>query len=139
MPEKTWSPETVLDVFGDPVARATLVMASDQRVTVQAISDRLDVSEPTIYRRINALVEANLLFTHQQIDEPGNQPSEYETRIDSVTVDVDSDGYTVDITFQQDSESLESLWSDLERISHHVDNVPETVPGRISNGDRDTT
>ena len=138
MPDKEWSPTNILDVFGDPIARATLVLANDQPVTVKDLADQLDVSDPTIYRRIDPLVDANLLQEHQRIDKDGNQPSEYETMLDEVTFKVDTNGYTVDIQVRQDlAEDFESMWSDLEHIRQRVDSIPQTRPTRSGDQGRD--
>lgn len=122
MGDKEWSPANVLDVFGDPVARATLVLASGQPMTVQDLADRLGVSDPTIYRRIDPLVDANLLCETKRIDEKGNQPTVYETVLDEVTFSIDADGYTVDMQVREDiAADFESLWSDLESESESAD------------------
>lgn len=135
MTEKEWSPANILDVFGDSIARAALVLASDQPVTVKDLADQLDVSDPTIYRRIDPLVEANLLREHQQVDAKGNQPCRYETMLEQVTFEVGTDGYTVDIQVKQNLvEDFESMWSDLETVSHGVSSTPQTGPSRSHEG-----
>lgn len=122
MAEKEWSPGSILDVFGDRIARATLVLASGQPVTVQDLADQLDVSDPTIYRRIDPLVDANLLRERQRIDDDGNQPTEYETMLEAVTFAVETSGYTIDIQVRQDlAADFEAMWSDLERVGQRAD------------------
>lgn len=131
MSDKEWSPANILDVFGDPIARATLVLASDHPVTVQDIAKQLEVSTPTIYRRIDPLVDRNLLREHQQIDEKGNQPSEYQTTLDEVTFKINTNGYTVDLQVRQDlADDFESLWTDLEGASRQGDGSRQTTSTR---------
>lgn len=114
MGEKEWSPSNILDIFGDSIARATLVIADGNSVSVKEIADKLDVSDPTIYRRIGPLVDANLLKEHRRIDRDGNQHKEYETILDEATFRLDGDSYTVDIQLDQDlTDDFESIWSDL--------------------------
>lgn len=115
MGDKEWSPSNVLDVFGDPVARATLVVANGGPVSVKEIAERLDVSDPTVYRRIDPLVDANLLRERRRIDEDGNQHRVYETILDVATFEIDGDSYTVDVQVDQDlTDDFESMWADLE-------------------------
>lgn len=139
MTDKEWSPGNVLDVFGDSIARATLVVASEQPVTAQDLAERLDVSCPTIYRRIGPLVDANLLRERQGIDQSGNQPSEYRTVLDEVTLAVESGEYEVDIRLRQDlAEDFESMWADLEQ-GGRVEGGPALRSTGSRDGDPDTT
>lgn len=115
MGDKEWCPSNVLDVFGDPIARATLVLANQGPVVVKELADELDVSDPTIYRRIDPLVDADLLEERQRIDQKGNQHKEYETKLDEVTFKLEGSSYTVDVQVNQDlTDDFESMWTDLE-------------------------
>lgn len=139
MGDKEWSPSNVLDVFGDSVARATLVIANDDPVSVKEIAERLDVSDPTIYRRIGPLVDANLLEEHRRIDRDGNQHKEYETILDEATFRIDEDSYTVDIQVDQDlSEDFASMWTDLESSGPQQETTETSTPsaGTTPRGDR---
>lgn len=128
MGEHEWSPANVLDVFGDSIARSTLVIANERPVAAKELADELNVSPPTVYRRINALVDANLLKEHQRIDHDGNQCKEYETVLDEVTFTVDDEGYTIDIQVRQDIvDDFESMWSDLEQTSRRTKDSPRTL------------
>lgn len=119
MDRKEWSPSALLDVFGDPIARSTLVIANERRVAAKELADELDVSAPTIYRRIHPLVDANLLKEHQRVDGNGNSRSEYETTLEAVTFSIDDDGYVVDVEVRQDlTEDGDSRWSDLDPREH---------------------
>lgn len=115
MGDKEWSPSNILDVFGDSMARATLVLANGNPVSVKEIAEQLDVSNPTIYRRIDPLVDANLLKEHRRIDQDGNQHKVYETILEEATFKLDGDSYTIDIQVDQDlTDEFESIWSDLK-------------------------
>lgn len=115
MGEKEWRPANVLDLFGDSIARAILLLANDDPVAVREIAEILDVSDPTVYRRIGPLVDANLLEERRQIDRDGTQHKVYETILDEVTFKIEGDSYTVDTQIDQDlAEDFESVWSELE-------------------------
>lgn len=116
MGDKEWSPANILDVFGDRVARAILVLSSQEARSASEIADQLNVSEPTIYRRIDELVGSDLLREHHRIGGDGNQYKIYETILDEVTFSIEDDGYTVDLQVKQDiADDFEAMWSDLER------------------------
>ena len=139
MGDKEWSPSNVLDVFGDPIARATLVIANSGPVSVKEIAEHLDVSNPTIYRRIEPLVDANLLEERRRIDTDGNQHKEYETILDEATFSIDGDSYTVDIQVDQDlTHDFESIWSDLESANpqQQTTDTPKSSTLKTSGGVR---
>jgi uncharacterized protein YdhG (YjbR/CyaY superfamily) len=122
MADKEWRPGNVLDIFGDSIARATLVIANDRPVAVKELAEELDVSNPTIYRRIGPLVDANLLKEHHRAGPNDTQHKEYETMLNEAVFSVEDDGYTVDIRVRQDiTDDFDSIWSDLERVGHAVD------------------
>lgn len=129
MGDKEWTPSNVLDVFGDSVARATLVIANGGPVSVKEIAERLDVSDPTVYRRIGPLVDANLLQEHRRIDRDGNQHKEYETILDEATFRIEGDSYTVDLQVDQNlSEDFASMWSDLESTGRQQETTETSTP-----------
>ena len=133
MGEKEWRPDNILDVFGDSVTRAILVIASERSVRVPDVADRLDVSDPTVYRRIDPLVEANLLKEHRRIDRDGNQHKEYETILEEVTFAIEDGSYTVDIQVDQDlTDDFESMWSDLESTNRRSKTAEKTSSPRAT-------
>lgn len=133
MGAKEWSPSNILDVFGDSIARATLVVANDRPVSVKEIAKVLDVSNPTIYRRIDPLVDANLLEERSRIDMNGNQHKEYETILDEATFSLDGDSYTVDIQVDQDiTDDFESIWSDLESANPQQQTTDTSKPSTLN-------
>lgn len=126
MVEKEWTPASLLDVFGDRIARATLVVANQQPRSVEDIANTLGVSKQTIYRRVDELVDSDLLKEHQRFGPDGNQRVEYETIMDEVTLTVDDDGYTVDVQVRQDlSEDFGDMWSDLEDTNRPAETAKE--------------
>jgi predicted transcriptional regulator len=135
MGEKEWCPSNVLDLFGDSIARATLVIASEGSVSVPDIAEQLDVSDSTIYRRIDPLMEANLLKEHRRIDRHGNQHKEYETILDEVTFAIEDGSYRVDIQVNQDlGDDFESMWSDLESTSRGSESVNQPTSPKAKKG-----
>lgn len=125
MGSKEWAPANVLDVFGDPVARATLVLASEQPRSASVIADELGVSDQTVYRRIDQLLDFDLLAEHRRIGENGNQYVEYETMLDAVTFTIEGGGYDVDLRMRQDlTDDFEAMWADLEEGTPDDTEVP---------------
>lgn len=120
MGDKNWDPATVFDLFGDSVVRRILVVASDAPVSANELVDRLDVSPPTVYRRINELLEHEFLAERRRIDEDGNQYRVFETTLRRIEFRVEDGGYDVDIGMRRDiTDRFEAFWSDLERARPH--------------------
>lgn len=115
MAEKEWSPSDVFDVFGDSLARRILVLASDRPLSADELADQFDASRPTIYRRLNALIDYDLLRKQQEINTDGNHYQVYETTLKRVTFEIEGGGYTIDMTVRQSlADQFESFWSGLE-------------------------
>lgn len=132
MSEKEWSPANVLDLFGDSTARAILLLANRDPVAVSELAEALDVSTPTVYRRIGPLVDANLLEERRRIDQDGNQHKVYETILDEVTFKIRGDSYTVDTQIDQDlAEDFESIWSDLESPNRRGETAGRPEPSGV--------
>lgn len=116
MGEKEWEPATVFDVFGDALARRILVLASDRPVAADDLAEQLDVSEPTVYRRVNTLFEYDLLSEDQAIDADGNHYKTYETALKRAAFEIEAGGYNVDLELRRSlADQFDAFWSDLER------------------------
>lgn len=116
MGEKEWDPATVFDVFGDSLARRILVLASDRPVAADDLAGQLDVSEPTIYRRVNTLLEYDLLSERQVIDGDGHHYKTYETTLKRAAFEIENGGYNIDLEIRQSlADQFDAFWSDLER------------------------
>lgn len=126
MTKKEWAPSDVFDVFGDSLARRILVLASDRPLSADDLADQFDVSRPTIYRRINALIDYDLLREQQEIDMDGNHYKVFETTLKRIAFEIDGGGYTIDMTVRQSlADKFESFWSGLEESQTEAAVEPE--------------
>lgn len=129
MGEKEWDPSDVFDVFGDTMARRILVLASERPLSADDLAEQLDVSRPTIYRRVNALRNYDLLRERQQIDADGNHYQRFETTLKRVTLEIGDGGYDVSLTMRQRlADQFESFWNDLEETTPEPAVDPEGDP-----------
>jgi predicted ArsR family transcriptional regulator len=114
MGEKEWDPLDVFDLFGDGLTRRILVLASEHPMSADELARSLDTSHPTIYRRLNALIEYDLVTEHQQIDAEGNHYKMFETTLNRIAFEIDDGGYNIDIKLRQNLvDQFDDLWSDL--------------------------
>lgn len=90
--------EAVADVLEDDCARCILVRAYTEPMSASALAERCDVSEPTVYRRLETLREHDLLLERTHPDEQGHHYKEYRTNLDRLTVDVTPEGFEVEVS-----------------------------------------
>lgn len=108
------SVEEVLNAIGDPYARDVLAIIGRDSCSVNEISDRLDHSMNTVYRRINLLEEHDLVEASVALDTDGNHHQVYETTFDSVVISVEDEEYDVEIYRRGDlPDRFSALWDDL--------------------------
>lgn len=136
MAEKEWNPSDVFDVFGDDLARQILVLASDRPVSADELADLLNVSEPTVYRRLNALLDYDLLTKQQQIDPEGNHYQTVETTLRKVVMEIEDGGYNVNLQMRQSiADQFTSFWSDLDQGRPDGTSAPEKQPDKELHGE----
>ncbi len=99
---KEWDPETVFEVLGSEEVRRILAAANVDPVSVQALADRLDASEPTVYRRVNVCQEYDLLREETRVDADGNHYKVYETALERVCFELDGGVFEVDIQLRRE-------------------------------------
>lgn len=78
--------ERIAAVLEDATARTILTETSQEPMSATTLSDRCDVSEPTVYRRLEDLRECEVLVEHTEIDpDEGHHRTIYSTNRGSST------------------------------------------------------
>ncbi|WP_277553271.1 winged helix-turn-helix domain-containing protein [Halobaculum limi] len=88
---------SVAAVLDDPHARAILVHTARAALSADDLAERIDGSRSTVYRRARRLVELDLVAESREIDPDGNHFTTYRARLDRVTIDLDTDGFAIDV------------------------------------------
>ena len=107
-----WEAGTLFELLGDELARKILALSSVERLSADAISDRCDSSQPTVYRRLDELQDYDLLEEYTEYDADGNHYQTYGCRLDEVAVGIDEGTFTVDVQLRRevvDDETLETV------------------------------
>ncbi|WP_276257037.1 winged helix-turn-helix domain-containing protein [Halomontanus rarus] len=99
--DPTVSPAAQLDVLGDECARTILVATSNGPRTAKELTERTDCSSATVYRRINNLLESELLAECIRFEEDGSHTTAYEATVENLQVEIDADGIDVVLTQAQ--------------------------------------
>lgn len=94
-------PVRIVELLEDEYARAILIATSDEPMSATELSDVCDASRPTIYRRLESLEEAGLVEQGTLPESGGHHYTIYRSTLESVTIDVSSDGLTADVTTEE--------------------------------------
>jgi len=87
-----------LELLSDDCAREILAVVAEEPTPARNISERLDVSRTTVYRRLDRLEEAGLLDAQLAYDPDGHHRKEFRLAVDQLAVTVDADGVSVECT-----------------------------------------
>jgi DNA-binding transcriptional MocR family regulator len=89
--------EEIYALLDDDYARRILVETYEDARSAESLSEACGASESTIYRRVERLRDRDLLEGVQRLDPDGHHHEVYAARLERVTVDLDGDGFTVEI------------------------------------------
>ncbi len=96
MPEDH-APADMFAILDDEYARAILKLTNTQPMSAPQLAATLDISRPTVYRRIEQLQSLNLLSETTDIDADGHHRGIYQARLDRVIVDLTDDQFSIRI------------------------------------------
>lgn len=99
---KEWTPDTIFDLISDEIARAILELASDAPISAEVLAEQLDVSLPTIYRRINGLQEFDLIEEGVHVDDDGNHFKRFLSGLSEMTISLDDGRLHADVVLDGD-------------------------------------
>ena len=108
------APVDVLQLLADEYARQILLAADQEPRTAKDLSRRCDISLATVYRRVTALQEHDLLNEHATVDDDGAHRKRFETTLETLHVEL-ADG-ELDLTVATRDELADNftdLWMDV--------------------------
>jgi DNA-binding transcriptional ArsR family regulator len=95
--------DAITELLEDDYARSILRETSEEPLSAEELSDRCDMSPPTVYRRLNRLAEHDLVTVTREVDSSGHHYKMYEARLSRVTIDLESGEFEVTIERTQDA------------------------------------
>lgn len=106
--------EEILDTIGDRSARSILAAIGEKPQSAKELANQLDLSLPTVYRRLEVLQEHDLVTTKTLVAEDGNHYDVYESNFNSTVISLDGDEYDIRV-FRQNHlpDRFSQLWEDL--------------------------
>lgn len=122
---KSWDPDDIFDVLASEDVRRILVATSVQPMSAKELADICDRSLATIYRRVDAMTEHNLLSEELAVDADGTQYNEYRSDLNEITISVKAGELTVDVDIERDTvDRFAKLIEDLEQSGDASDDQP---------------
>ena len=88
-PERTEQPidtDELLSVLGDDYTQEILTIIGEQSLPAREIAERLDISRPTVYRRLNRLESLGVVEGVMSIHSGGQHRKEFRVVLDEVTL-----------------------------------------------------
>lgn len=92
---QTVDADGLLSLLDDESARAILKTISDDGLSAREIADRLGLSRPTVYRRLNRLEEIGAVRASMAYDPNGHHRKQYRTTLDRVVLSISTDSIGV--------------------------------------------
>lgn len=104
----------VLDTIGDRTARRVLATVGREPRPAKEIAAELDLSLPTVYRRLDSLAEEDLITRRTAIGEDGSQYGVYGATFRRTVVTLEDGGYDVRV-FRNErvTDRFSRLWNEL--------------------------
>lgn len=108
--------QEVLEALYDEDSRA-IIEELDEPRTARELVDRCDIPRSTLYRKLNGLTEATLLYEGTEIRQDGSHAGLYEVDFREVAVTYDEGTLDVEIErpARRADERLAELWSEVRR------------------------
>jgi len=123
---KSWNPDDIFDVLASEDVRRILVATSVQPMSAKELAEICDRSLATVYRRVHAMEEYDLLSEEPTRDPDGTQYSEYRSDLNEITISVENGELTIDIDIERDTvDQFAELIEDLERTGDPSENEDE--------------
>lgn len=91
----------VIRLLDDDCARQILIETTSEPMSANELSERCDVSLPTVYRRLEELNEHELINEQTRAAPDGHHYSVYAAALDRVEIEITEAGLEVDITARE--------------------------------------
>jgi predicted transcriptional regulator len=94
---KEWTPTDVFEVLADEYVRAILLTTNIQKRSVADLTNHVDTSQSSLYRRVDLLVEYNLLQEQTKVDDEGHHYAVYQPEFSTIDIQLESNSLIVQI------------------------------------------
>jgi DNA-binding transcriptional ArsR family regulator len=95
--ELTVDTSEVLSLLSDEYAREMLNVLVEDSVSARALSERLDMSRATVYRRLNRLESAGVIESSMVVDPQGHHRKQFSVIVDRMQLVFQADGVSLEV------------------------------------------
>lgn len=113
--EDTPAVQIVLDALDDPDCR-TLLKETAQPMTAKELIEACDISESTVYRKLDLLNEATLVREFYEVHPKRGRITRYQRDLNSLNITITENGQfgvTINRPKRTADERLADMWSDM--------------------------
>jgi predicted transcriptional regulator len=104
----------LLELLGEELVRQILAASSREPMSAKELSDTCDVAPSTIYRRVEDMIDSDLLVERTQIEADGSHHSVYEANVDHLDIEIDDGTIDVSVHVREDAaKRFTRIWSDI--------------------------
>lgn len=115
------SPDELLDLIGDGLVRRIVLLTDDAPKSADQLANELGVSRTTVYRRVNALVEYNLLRQNLETGSDGHHYRTFEPALNEISFRIDDGDFRIAVEVDEDLvDKLDGFLGGLEKSYSHV-------------------
>lgn len=105
---------SVLDALGDEYARAIVAALSERPMSAKELTETLDMSQPTISRRLSTLEATDLVAESTHVDPDGHHYSVYRATLERATITIEDGAFEVRLTGQESpSDRMSYIWKEM--------------------------
>lgn len=109
--------QDVLDALNDPDCH-TILRLLEEPLTVKELTDRCEIPQSTMYRKLDLLSDASLVEEQMEIRTDGSHTRRYTVNFDEVRLSL-TEERTLDVDIARDEsapeERLSTLWSEVRK------------------------
>ena len=106
--------DDLLELLGQERVRQILAATSREPMSAKALSSECEVARSTIYRRVEDMLDSDLLVERTRIESDGSHHSVYEANVDHLDVDIEDGAIDVRVHVREDAaQRFSRIWSDI--------------------------
>lgn len=114
--EDALDPVDVFALLDDEYARSILAALSHEPMTATILSDRCEMSPATVYRRLEALEECNLVTSQTEVDPDGHHRERYDASLEELRVRLRDGEFEVSLSAGSATREFADAFTDLWEV-----------------------
>ena len=88
-------------LLADETTQQILIETTTEPMSADELSDACDVSPQTVYRRLEDLIEYDMVTEDLELDDDGHHYKVYTATLDRVVIELTSDGFTLTLSVRE--------------------------------------